>query len=516
MATRTELVDFFFDTFPEQFKGDRTYWYEARGEEDKDFIAAFQRVFNEMEAEDRKVAADYLFANASDEFKGDVNYWYEDRGEENLDFVNAFGRTFSSSTNEPGDTDPANGPDGSTPLLGGVMAGGSLTKITRAGQDDLWAMTYSYAGVQHVYTFASFDDMEDSLGVGAWGSGTYNNLTLDESVLDGDNNTWLLGDADLFVGQTGTYQAYFADIMREAGLEAGSRNPGWAGRYASDPRIQQIIAEGTAGNWSDERIQAEIRLTPFYQTMYPGIDAFLQSGSPNPEDDWHNYMAQVTEGLGALGYAKDSDGTYRSLMGDMLGQQISIAEFAEFVPTFVRAEQSPEFASALNKWTEQDLGLSIGFEEWFDVLSGSTTPEMQAVVEKATLQFTADATSTNLSDAQISRLANLTDVSEQQMTIAFNSAEEALLSVGQADLARYGLSEEALVSAMFGISSTGGDPLSSGGEFSASEIRKRARKAATELGIQDDSDSKANFFVGFDSFGSPRRQGLTASAPEAG
>ena len=42
MATRTELVDFFFDTFPEQFKGDRTYWYEARGEEDKDFIAAFQ------------------------------------------------------------------------------------------------------------------------------------------------------------------------------------------------------------------------------------------------------------------------------------------------------------------------------------------------------------------------------------------------------------------------------------------------------------------------------------------
>ena len=94
------------------------------------------------------------------------------------------------------------------------------------------------------------------------------------------------------------------------------------------------------------------------------------------------------------------------------------------------------------------------------------------------------------------------------------SAEEALLTVGGADLARFGLSEEALVSAAFGVGSSGADPLSTDGDFTAGEIRRRAKKAATELGIQD--DRKAQFFVGFDSFGSPRRQGLTASAPEAG
>ncbi len=398
---------------------------------------------------------------------------------------------------------------------GGIfLGGGQLTRITRAGQDSLWAITYTYAGIQHVYTFAGLKDMENSLGVGAWGSGTFDNLTLDESEVN-DGDTWLLGDADMFVGQTGTYQGFFSDLMREAGLEAGSRNAGWAGRFANDAEVQRIIAMSTQGNWSDARQLAELRLTGIYQELYPGLDTLISAGSVNPENDWHIYMADVSEGLSALGYAKDTDGTYRSLMADMLGQQITAGEFKEFVPVFVRAEQSPEFAAALNKWTEQDLGMSIGFEEWFDVLAGTSTPELNQVVEKATLQFVADSSGTTLSDEQISRLAELTEISEQQMRLAFNEAEQALLSVGSGDLARFGLTEQALVSAAFGLESAGADPLSTDGTpFTSAEISKRARKARIELGLED--DRKANFFVGFDPQGRPTRGGLAASAPEAG
>jgi hypothetical protein len=68
---------------------------------------------------------------------------------------------------------------------------------------------------------------------------------------------------------------------------------------------------------------------------------------------------------------------------------------------------------------------------------------------------------------------------------------------------------------MFGLGSVGTDPLNTDGStFTAAEIQKRAKKAAMELGIQD--DRKAQFFVGFDDSGRPTRQGLSASAPEFG
>jgi len=403
---------------------------------------------------------------------------------------------------------------GGATTIPGIMSGGTLTRIDRAGQDTLWGMTYRVQGIEHVYTFDSFEAMQAALGNDAVTSGKYGFMTLDEGTLN-DGDTWVLGDAAVFAGQTGSYNSFFDDLMKEAALEAGVRNPGLVGDFLSQPDIQRIMAEGQAGSWSSARIQAEVRNTGYYQnTLYPGINTFLQRGSTNPEGEYLQYVNNVSDSLDMLGYQRDANDTYRTLAGEMLDKGISAEEFTTFAPTFVRAEQSQDFAGALNKWTERDLGQSIGFEDWFDVLAGSSTPELQAVVEKATLQFAADSTSTILSNDQITRLANLTDISEAQMRVAFTSAEEALLTVGGADLARFGLSEEALVSAAFGVGSSGADPLSTDGDFTAGEIRRRAKKAATELGIQD--DRKAQFFVGFDSFGSPRRQGLTASAPEAG
>ncbi|RLC56610.1 MAG: hypothetical protein DRI30_05595, partial [Chloroflexi bacterium] len=399
-------------------------------------------------------------------------------------------------------------------IIPGVFAGGTLTRIDKPEGETLWGMTYVVQGIQHVFTFDSLEAMEAQLGSDAVSSGKYGFMTLNwDTINDGD--TWLLGDAAALSGQQGNYNVWFEDLMREAALEAGVGNRGLVGGYLTDPAVQRILAEGTVGEWSDLRIQAELRTTQVYRELYPGIDAFLNAGSTDPEGEWYNYMAQVSEGLSSLGYALGSDGTFRPLMGEMLDQGISAAKFNAFVPTFVRAATSPEFASARSKGTEQDLGLSISFEDWFDVLDGNATPEIQQVVEKATLSFAAEQTGRTLSDVQISRLADASDFSEDQMRLAFNTAEEALLSVGHRDLARFGLTEEALVSAAFGVSSAGVDPLrSDGGVFTAAEVQKRARKAARQLGIQD--DRRSQFFVGFDQFGSPTRQGLAASAPELG
>jgi hypothetical protein len=78
---------------------------------------------------------------------------------------------------------------------------------------------------------------------------------------------------------------------------------------------------------------------------------------------------------------------------------------------------------------------------------------------------------------------------------------------------RYGLSEQALVNSAFGLEGDVPDPLSSdGGVLTAAEVQRRARKAATELGLQD--DRKAQFFVGFSPQGTPQRGGLASLAQE--
>jgi len=407
------------------------------------------------------------------------------------------------------------GGEGGATTVPGILSGGTLTRIVRQGREDLWGITYTVQDIEHVYTFDSLEAMEAALGQDAVTSGTYGFMTLDESDVN-DGDTWLLGDAAAFVGQEGSYSAYFDDVMREAALEAGVRNPGMVGEFLSQPDIQRIMAEGEAGGWSAPRIQAEVRNTDYYQnTLYPGISNFLTAGSTNPEAEYLRYVSGVDSSLEMLGYERDANGTYRSVAGDMLDRGITVSKFNSFAPTFVRAEQSQEFASTLNKWTEQDLGVSITFDDWFDVLDGNSAPDIAQVVEKATLSFTAQNVGTTLDDATITRLANLTDLSETQMRTAFTSAEEALLAVGAVDLARFGLTQEALISSAFGVESTGADPLSTDGTaFTATEIRKRARKAARELGLQD--DRQAQFFVGFNAGGRPIRTGLSAGAPEAG
>lgn len=405
------------------------------------------------------------------------------------------------------DLDIASAPGGGSVVAppgdpSGIMSGGRLVSLVDDDGNETYAMVYSVGDVDHVYTFDSWKEV-----VAVLGSNTRVTGDLDyESILDPATDQFIVGSAlALTVDPDISYAVYFDNLAAEAALEAGVRDPNRLSRIYEDKRVQQLLALAAEGDWHPDRLQAEIRDTDAYHAAYPGIDKILAKGSADPEAEWRQYYNSVEESLRALGYDPDEFGSYDSRVGEMLDKGITADEFNTMAPTFVRARQSPEFAAALNQWVQRDLGSELTFEDWFDILEGTTTPEMDAVVERATLQFQADLATTSLSADQISRLAELTQLSEQQMTLAFSTAEEALLSVGDTDLERYGLSQQQLVNAAFGVDTDG---------VSATDINRRARKAATELGIQD--DAKTGFFLGFDRLSRPVRQGLTAVNPERG
>jgi len=372
----------------------------------------------------------------------------------------------------------------------------------------LWGMTYVVNGVEHIYTFASQADMQASLGKDAVTSGKYGYRSITQDQIDASGKMWILGDAATFVGRSGTYQTYFDDIMTEAALEAGVRNPGLLGEYLSDPEVMAVLAMGEAGDWSDDRITAELRNTTYYQeTLYPGIAAIMATGTEDPEGEYYRYMDTVSSSLRNLGYTADADGTYRTQVGDMLTRGIEAEDFVTFTPTFIRAEQSQEFAEDLNKWVQRDLGVDLEFGDWFDVLAGTTGAELDEVVERAQIQFQADMTNLGIDDDTIARLSELTEFSEQQIAASLGQAERNLLALGDQGLARYGLSQEALVNAAFMVDDEGLG-------MSAVQVQRLATKTATELGMQD--DTKAQFYTTFDQRKRPVREGLAASAPELG
>jgi hypothetical protein len=392
-------------------------------------------------------------------------------------------------------------------LAPGIMDGGTVVRITAPGEEDIFGVSYTVGSVSHVYTFSSLEDAQASLGSDFLTSGQYNVGTLAKSVLDDPNNsTWLLGDADAFVGQEGNYQVFWDDALQDAAFQMGIRDPGVLGRFAADPEIQNIIARGEAREDSPEAIRAEVRRTTFYrETLYPGIETF--EGFEEPEQAWKKYHGDVEEALEDLGYERDPDGTYRSAVGDMLDAGIDEADFVNFAPSYIRAKENTEFASSLNQASLNVLGKPIDFNDMMDVLEGTASPELQSVVEQGIIDFQAGQVfSGAMSPEQVARIAAMTNLSESQIMTSFTTAEQALLGLSGGGLEKVGVTEEDLVSAAFNLEATSGR--------TPEEIRRLARKGALELGVLD--DPKAHFFVGFTPEGAPKRQGLQGLRPEAG
>jgi hypothetical protein len=205
-----------------------------------------------------------------------------------------------------------------------------------------------------------------------------------------------------------------------------------------------------------------------------------------------------------LGYEPDENGSYAAEIGRMLDKNIEADDFATLTPIFKRAQTNGALHNALDFWMEQEQGRPVTFDDLFDAIAGLDTGALSDVIEKATIQYYANERSTVLSPEQITRLAGLSDLSEEQIATAFTTAEETLLKLGAKGLKTSGLTEQALIDAAFDV----------GEDESAAETRRLARKAILERGIAD--DRKAQFFQSFDQGGRPFRPGLVAGAPERG
>ena len=386
----------------------------------------------------------------------------------------------------------------STGSVRGVLAGGTLVEVKRDDGTSYFAISYDVNGSTHLYSFGSEAQAEKASGP----LSAATTLTEDE-VTDVNSDFHLIGDAAGVTGLEGDYATWFDGIMGEASREAGIRNPGMLGRFAADKDIMKIMAQSQAGDWGDEQTQAEVRRTDFYlNVLYPGIDKILETGIGNPEDAWKSYNNSVEATLASLGYARDEDGSFRSKIGEMLKMGIGDEEFVEASGVFVRAEQSEQFKGILNQWVQDATGKEVTFEEWFDVLAGTSTPELDSIVEKATIQFQAENANIILDPTAIARIAELTQFSEQAVGTAFSSVEQTLLQLGDVGLSRYSLSVQKLVDATLDI-----------GEDAAA-TRRLAGKTIRELGLAD--DDKDQFFTGFSQRGAPIKTGLLAAAPEAG
>ena len=380
----------------------------------------------------------------------------------------------------------------------GVLEGGELVKVQKEDGTSYFAIKYEVGDASHLYSFAS--EATAKQAVGELSQATLLNA---DDVDDPNGSIWLLGDAAGVVGLEGDYNTYFDEIIGEAALEAGIQNPGMLGRFAADEEIGIIMARAEAGNWGDDRTQAAVRGTDFYlNVLYPGIENILKTGIGNPEAAWRQYNSTVEGMLTQLGYARDEDGSFRSKIKEMLDKGILDDEFVQESGIFIRAEQSPQFKGILDQWVQEATGKSVTFDEWFDVLAGTSSTELDAIVEKATIQFQAENANIILDPSQIARIAELTQFSEEAVGTAFSSAEQTLLALGDVGLNRYNLSVQKLVDATLDI-----------GEDAAS-TRRLANKTIRELGLAD--DDKDQFFTGFSQRGAPIKTGLLAGAPEAG
>ncbi len=417
-----------------------------------------------------------------------------------------FGDFLKGAVGAPSDVSPAPGAAGASEGFPGVMPGGELVQIQRDGQDDLFVQAYEWPPGSGNYIAWQYQGVEQLASVfGADWAMTQPRQMRDEAWLA--SNVTISDAAGEILGIDIGFSTYMQNVQNEVISQSALNDPTMVGLMANDPEMQALLARSVVENWTEAQLQAEMRLTSFWtETLYPGIEQFYASGSLDPEGDWSRYMARMEPALRALGIDPGSNG-FRDEIGVYLQSGVDPDLAAEMVPIFQRASNSPQFAATLNAWMQRDIGQSLDFDTWFDVLAGQAPADVQEIVEKAQLQFVADQQSLGLSGSQIARIAEASDLSEREAARAFEQVSAQLLALGDDGLARYGLSEDDILASQTGIEATSGR--------SISEIKQIARKTALELGLAD--DKKLNLYVGYDpTRGTPTRPGLGAIAPTGG
>lgn len=384
---------------------------------------------------------------------------------------------------------------------GGVLSGGQTISVKAPNGETRYYQVYEFppgSGQFVSYQFNNRAQVEAALGkdfsVTARSDNWYKRNVLAEAA------------AEEIVGLKGSFQNLVDEIMHDAAMQAGLRDPSIIGRIANDLEMQRIMAQATVGNWTPEQIVAEQRNTNFWKNeLYPGIEHFYGKTS-QPEQAWANYVGNVTPALRQLGYEPDANGTFNEQIKTMLDSGIDDQTFLSQAPVFARAQQNLQFAQVLNEWAQRDLGREIGFNDWFDLLAGQSIPELEQLAERASLAYMAQEASANITQAQVERLAERTDLSEQEAARLFSDFNQAVLALGESGLRRGGLTRDEVLSAAAGINPDSGR--------SIEEVRLSVAKLAKEEDLFD--EEKIQFYLGFGAQGTPQRPGIASLAPDRG
>ena len=390
---------------------------------------------------------------------------------------------FFSETEGEIDTSPAE------PI--GVMPGGETIRV-----GDQWYQAYEFPAGSGEFMVFQYNNREQVVA-------TFGDIPgfQDRSETWLNQNAIVQASAEEVIGETVSFQRFTTTLMEDAAAAAGVRDPSLIGRIASNPEMQQILAQAIAGDWTAQQVLAEQRQTNFWKNeLYPGIETFY-GRSIDPEREYQRYIQEVEPALEALGYERGPDGSYKNQVARMLDNNIDASLFVSQAPVFVRAVQNSEFASVLNQWAESELGREVGFNDWFDLMAGQAQPELEEVAERATLQYVAQQQGVSVTEGQIEDIARRSQLSEAEALQAFGGFQRAVLATSAFRRSRF--SEDDVLRAFAGV-----DP----SQGSIEEVKLEVAKIAREEGLLD--DEKLNFYIGFTPQGTPMRPGLQALAAE--
>lgn len=398
----------------------------------------------------------------------------------------------------------------------GALGGGTLIRVHRPDREDLYLISYHIPNTKpDEWIYYQFSP-EDTTGngtpdqvEGALGPAP-SVVVIDEAQLErrDGKNMFFGGDAsEVTSGDTGgTFAQYWSDVMRTSLIAGGVTDPGIQGKLMNDPQYASLAAKAGLGIITDLQMEAEFRNLGIYQEVYPGIDFFTKRGDVNPEVSWRNYQTQVTPLLRELGYVPGVDGNYNEDIKDFLDKGIDASELQEFAPTLKKIQQNPGLKAQMDAWAVYTIGRTLDFDEFADVLQGTTDPELNSVIDNATLAFQAEQAGLQISVDEIKRISERTDMTEAEALQAFTSADAALLSIGEQELAGYGVTRGDFLDVAVG------DVPRSG--VSRASVLNLQDKLFTERGLSD--NAKAGFFLGFSDTGQAQRQGLTPLAGQGG
>jgi len=206
-----------------------------------------------------------------------------------------------------------------------------------------------------------------------------------------------------------------------------------------------------------------------------------------------------------MGVPRDADGSYRTAIGDLLDAGVTDTSLAAMAPAYNRAVANDAYRQNLNLWlSASGLDQIHDFGSFFDVLAGSTTPEIQQVVELSSLSYTAEQQGLDFADDVIRDVALASEMTDAEMRQAFSDTDRALLALGERGLRTGNITQADILRTRANIADPGGRSLA--------EMNNAINKAAKEHDLLD--DPTATVFTDFNREGAPIKKGLQSNVSE--